>query len=119
MKKLQIEFTNETLVMTGRGVQRLADILHRPVQNCLWAIKWCKDGGPNGISFHKSHKSAKDFADKQIDSIPHGPARLVDVSKNIYECVQKNDYCWTKLSDFAEAETYEGNTDAEHRTPRS
>jgi hypothetical protein len=108
--RLEIEFTNNTLVMTENGVERLTDILHRPVENCLWAIKWCFKGYPNGISFHKSHKHAKDFADVQIDSQPAGPARLVNVSDNIYQCVQKHGYCWTNLLEFEEAQTYKEDT---------
>lgn len=106
--ELEIEFTDKTYVMTERGVERLTDLLHRPVKPCLWAIKWKFNGTPNGISFHRSHKHAKGFASVQIDSEPDGPARLVDVSQSIMDCVEKNGYCWTNLTSFDEALTYEG-----------
>lgn len=108
MTSLQIEFTDDTLVLTEQGVERLTDILRRPVSPCLWAIKWKFRGEPNGISFHKSHQLAKKFAKLQIDSEPDGPARLVDVSSYIYNCVQEQEWCWTNLSCFSEALTYEG-----------
>lgn len=110
MPQLEIEFTNNTLVVTEQGVERLEDILHRPVSQCLWAIKWVYGALPNGISFHRSHKLAKSFAAMQIDSKPEGCARLVDVSAYLYDCVQKHGYCWTNLTSFAEAETYEGES---------
>ena len=110
MPEIQIEFTDDTLVLTEDGVERLADILKRPVSKSLWAIKWKFGKIPNGISFHQSHKSAKKFADLQIDSIPDGPARLVDVSEHIYSCVEKSEYCWTNLQSFDDAKTYEGET---------
>lgn len=110
MPNVQIEFSDDTLVLTEHGVERLADLLHRPVLSSLWAVKWCFGNTPNGISFHKSHKSVKQFVDQQIDSVPQGPARLVNVSKHIYDCVNKNGYCWTNLNCFSEAETYEGET---------
>lgn len=108
MSNLVIEFTNEALVVTENGVERLVDILHRPVDPSLWAIKWCFKGHPNGISFHKSHKVAKAFAQAQIDSQPDGPARLVNVSPWLYENVQEHDYCWTNIDSFDEAVTYQG-----------
>jgi hypothetical protein len=108
MPELQIEFTNDTLISTVQGVERLETLLRRSVHPCLWAIKWCFQNRPNGISFHKSHKMAKKFAEQQIDSVPDGPARLVDVSDYIYECTQKHGYCWTNIGDFSEAKTYEG-----------
>lgn len=105
---LYIEFNDSTWVKTERGAEKLVDLLHRPVTQCLWAIKWCFQGKPNGISFHKSHGLAKKFAEQQIDSKPDGPARLVDVSDHIYNCVQAREYCWTNLSNFEQAKTYTG-----------
>ncbi|RZK44055.1 MAG: hypothetical protein EOO61_04480 [Hymenobacter sp.] len=110
MKDLLIEFSDNTLVATDQGVQRLATLLDRHVFPCLWAVRWKFGALPNGISFHASHKAAKDFVNMQIDSEPDGPARLVDVSDHIMQCVNKNGYCWTNLTEFSEAKTYEGET---------
>jgi hypothetical protein len=110
MPGLQIEVNDNSLIATDQGVQRLSDLLHRQVHPCLWAIKWKYEGINNGISFHKSHAAAKKFAEMQIDSEPDGPARLVDVSQHIMDCVTKNGYCWTNLNCFSEAVTYEGET---------
>jgi hypothetical protein len=106
MPNMQIEFTNDTLVLTSQGVERLEDILHRPVIPCLWAIKWQRGFQPNGISFHKAHRAARDFAEQQIDSTPNGCSRLVNVSKHIMKEVEENGFYWTNLSDFEQAETY-------------
>ena len=108
MARIEFEFTDETLVLTEQGVERLQDILRRPVMPCLWAIKWRFKDRPNGISFHKSHDLARKFAALQLDSEPDGPARLVDVSQYIYDCVEEFEYCWTSLRCFEEAKTYEG-----------
>ena len=108
MPEMQIEFTDNTYVVTEQGVERLVDLLHRPVHPCLWAIKWQSGGKFNGVSFHKSHKAAKSFVSMQLDSKPLGCARLVDVSKPIYDNVQQNGFCWAKLNSFDEALTYEG-----------
>jgi len=109
-ESLYIQFTDNTYVATERGIERLVDILHRPVAPCLWAIKWTVEGKPNGISFHKSHGHARKFAELQIDSEPDGPARLVNVSDHIYNCVEEHEYCWTDLSSFDEARSYQGKT---------
>jgi len=101
MTKLSFEFTDDTLVMTSQGVERLADILHRPVHTALWAIKW-----PTGISFHNSHKDLGPFIAQQMELKPEGPARLIDVSKYIAEAVQENGFCCTQLNSFEEAATY-------------
>ena len=108
MRNVYIEFTDDTLVHTEQGVERLADLLHRPVTQCLWAICWQFKGYPNGISFHPSHSEAKKFAEMQIDSQPSGPARLVDVSDYLCNCVNEHGYCWTNLTCFDEAMTYGG-----------
>ena len=109
MPGLQIEFTDDTLVYTEQGIERLATLLERPVSQCLWAVKWKFRDIPNGISFHKSHKSAKLFSESQIDSSPEGPARLVDVSDFIYKYVASHDYCLTNLKSFEEAATFKGD----------
>lgn len=108
MGELEVQFSNDTPVWTENGVVRFADILGRPVELSLWAIKWRLDGRPNGISFHKSHRVAVAFAAVQIDSQPETPARLVTVSDWLYNKVQECDYYWTNLHSFEEAETYEG-----------
>lgn len=108
MSRLEIEFTNETLVMTERGIERLQDLLHRPVDPALWAVKWSHKGNFNGISFHRSHGEVKDFVEKQIDSVPYGPARLIDVSPWLLDNVNTHGYCWTNLTEFEEAKTYGG-----------
>ena len=108
MRNVYIEFTDNTLVQTDQGVQKLTDLLHRPVNQCLWAICWKFKGFHNGISFHPSHAEAKKFAEMQIDSYPAGPARLVDVSDFLCDCVNEHGFCWTNLTSFDEAMTYEG-----------
>lgn len=108
MPNLAIEFSEETLVLTDSGVERLGDLLRREVIPSLWAIKWNLRGRPNGVSFHKSHKAAKTFADLQLDSVPDGPARLVDVCPTIYKHVKDNGHCWTSLVSFEDAAKYEG-----------
>lgn len=110
MRDLVIEFTDDTLIMTERGIERLSALLRRPVNPVLWAIKWKYKDIPNGISFHRAHKDAKKFAAMQIDSVPDGPARLVDVSPWLVEAVKEHDYCWTNLNSFEEALTYKGPT---------
>jgi hypothetical protein len=105
---LFIEFTDDALVITENGLERLADLLHRPVEPCLWAIAWSYKGIQNGISFHRSHREAKQFAELQIDSKPIGPARLVDVSEWLFGNVKEYGYCWTNLSNFSQAKEYEG-----------
>lgn len=108
MADMYIEFTDETLVLTEKGVEKLATLLHRPVNPALWAIKWEFDGKPNGISFHRSHKEAKQFAEVQLDSKPESHARLVDVSEWLLKYVKEYGYCWTNLNSFSEALTYRG-----------
>lgn len=108
MRELEIEFTDDTLIMTDKGLERLSDLLRRPITPSLWAIKWCYKGQANGISFHRSHKDARAFAEMQIDSEPNGPARLVDVSNWLVNSVKEHDYCWTNLNSFNEAATYGG-----------
>lgn len=108
MSIVEIEFNNKTRVLTENGVEFLVDLLGRPVELSLWALKWTLNGVPNGISFHKSHKVAKAFAAAQIDSVPESPARLVEVSDWLYNKVQKCQYYWTNMNDFEEAKTYGG-----------
>lgn len=109
MSTLYLEVTDDTLVATERGVVRLRDILHRSVEPSLWAICWRFGGNiRNGISFHRSHKEARDFAHAQVDNQPDGPARLVKVSQWLADKVNEEKYYWTNLSTFEEAETYEG-----------
>lgn len=106
MPHLEFEFSNDTLVVGPRGVERLCDLLHREVKPCVWAIKW---KNPDRISFHKSHKHLHDFVALQLDSEAESPARLVNVSEYIYQCVEEEDYCVVNLSDFSEAEKYKPN----------
>ena len=108
MGELEVQFRDDTLVWTEDGIVRLADILGRPVEKSLWAIKWALGDAHNGISFHKNHKIAVEFAKVQMDSQPETPARLVPVSDWLYDKVQKCHYYWTDLKTFAEAKTYGG-----------
>ena len=105
---IEIEFTDNTLVATQSGVMRLTDLIRRPIEKSLWAVQWQFRGVPNGISFHCSHKGARDFARMQMDSVVTGPARLVVVSDWLYDNVQQHEYCWTNLTSFEEAKEYTG-----------
>lgn len=107
---MYLEVTDDTLVATERGIMRLADILHRPVDPSLWAICWNYANTPNGISFHRSHKEAKEFVQAMHIPLskPSGPARLVKVSQYLADKVNDEGYCWTNLATFEEAETYGG-----------
>lgn len=108
MVKLDLEFTDNTLVYTQEGVELLTDLLKRSVEPCLWAIKWRYRDKVEGISFHGSHKLARKFSETTCDSIPDGPTRLVNVSNYLSKKAQKDGYVWTNLKDFEDAKTYEG-----------
>ena len=110
MGEIEVQFRNDTLVLTENGVERLDVLLGRPVEKSLWAIKWRLNGVPNGISFHKSHRIAVAVAEVQIDSKPETPARLVTVSEWLYKKVEKCQYYWTNLNSFEEAVYYKGET---------
>ena len=110
MTNMYLEVTDDALVSTERGIVRLRDILKRAVEPSLWAICWNFGDIRNGISFHRSHKDAKKFVDelKIPNLVPNGPTRLVKVSQYLADKVNNEGYCWTNLSSFEEAETYEG-----------
>jgi len=99
---MHVEFTDDTLVATERGIEKLRDILHRPVEPCLWAVKW-----PSCMSFHATHKDVKKFVDVQVHCVPQGPARLVDVSASILAAVIEDGYVVTDLTEFDQALTHE------------
>ncbi len=106
---MYLEVTDDTLIATDKGVMRLSDLLHRPVDPSLWAICWNYASIQNGISFHRSHKDARDFilAMDNPECKPNGPARLVKVSQYLADKVRREGFCWTNLSTFDEATTYE------------
>ena len=110
MSEVYLEVTDNTLVATDRGVMRLAEILHRPVEPSLWAICWNYENTHNGITFHRSHKSARQFVlDMDVPECkPNGPARLVRVSQYLVDKVEQDGFCWTNLSTFEDAQTYGG-----------
>jgi hypothetical protein len=107
--RMYLEVTDDTLVSTEHGVMRLRDILNRPVETSLWAICWRHGVTRNGISFHRTHKEAKTFADRHSRiCTPDGPTRLVKVSEWLADKVNAEGFVWTNLSTFEDAMTYEG-----------
>lgn len=106
--RLHIEFNDNTLVMTSGGVQKLGDIIQNSSPYYAWGMAWQNDTGQvTGASFHDSFKDAKEFEKKQMGYTLAGPIKLVNVSKSIYDCIERDGYCCTTLECFSQAEHHE------------